>query len=136
MINKIITYLKQHGIYWMSMFIFFFISSVVILNTIDTYNKGEIEKIEEFNKKAEIREINAIKKADSANIESKLLNSKVSSLEEQLNAQSKILFRMDANYSKSMNELINLKNEKDYISINVGADEQLKFITNYKYSEY
>jgi hypothetical protein len=134
--KEVLIDLKRYKIYWIVMLVLFFIFSMVVVSSINKANEKELAKIEEANKKAELREMNSKIKADSASTESKLLNSKVSGLEKQLSDQNKILNRMDLNYSKSINELINLKNEKDYIPTNVSADEQFKFITNYKYTEY
>ena len=134
--KEVLIDLKRYKIYWVIMLILFLIFSVVVVRQINKSNEQEIAKIEEANRKAEVRELVATAKGEAAKKEAELLNNKVSGLETQLEAQNKILLRMDANYSKSMNELINLKNEKDYIPTNVSADEQLKFITNYKYSEY
>lgn len=135
-IKEVTIDVKKYKIYWIVMLILFFIFSIVVVKTIQKANKAEIAKIEEANKKAEVREAIAKIRGKEAEDAAVILGNKVSGLEKQLSDQNKILNKMELGYSKSMSELLNLKNEKDYIPTNVSTDEQFKFITNYKYTEY
>lgn len=134
--KEVLIDLKRYKIYWIVMLILFLIFSIVVVRSINNANEKEIAKIEEANKKAERRELEATIKADSATKESRMLFNKVSGLEDQLSSQTKLLNKIESGYNKSLNELIKIKDEKVYIPNNVSSTEQFKFISDYKYSEY
>ena len=99
----------------------------------------EIKKIqknqEAERKQAELREQKANFKSDSAltvlakqTVEMNLMNKNFTSLNSSV-------VNMRSAYDKNFKDLKTIKNEKDYI-IDATANEQLDFLTKYRYKEY
>lgn len=128
--------IRRFKIYGAIMIVLFIIFTIIIIHNIKVANDAEISKIEETNKNAEIREKLARLEMNEANNQLAITSGRVIELSNQLKRQNEILSRMELNYSKSIQELKKLKNEKDYIPVSVSNDEQYDFITKYKYSEY
>lgn len=99
-------------------------------------NKKYQESLLKISQEAERREAKAIMQRDSAAMRDELNYQKVSNLEFEILNQRDSWNKFQKNYEKSLNELKQIKNEKEYIPTTATANEQFDFISNYKYESY
>lgn len=119
---------------------------MVILVSLFTYTVVKIftersdkkyqESLLKISQEAERREAKAIMQRDSAAMRDELNYQKVSNLEFEILNQRDSWNKFQKNYEKSLNELKQIKNEKEYIPTTATANEQFDFISNYKYESY
>lgn len=119
---------------------------MVILVSLFTYTVVKIftersdkkyqESLLKITQEAERREAKAIMQRDSAAMRDELNYQKVSNLEFEILNQRDSWNKFQKNYEKSLNELKQIKNEKEYIPTTATANEQFDFISNYKYESY
>lgn len=134
--NEILINLKTYRIYWGIMLTLVVLFVSIIIFKVELGNESQLSELRKANEQAKIREKEANIKLEEAKTQLLLTNSKIHNLESEISNQTLLLIKMESNYSKAFNDLIKLQDEKYFIPSDVSLDEQFKFITNYKYSEY
>ena len=92
--------------------------------------------LQEINRKAELREQNAIKARDEAKQSDKENLNKLEIIQKDLNVSQLNWNKFQKDYLKNINELNKLKDEKIYVNDNATDTEQSAYISNYKYQPY
>lgn len=125
-----------------------FLKGFVVVLTISAFTfivvKIYIEKsdakhqitLQEINRKAELREQNAIKARDEAKQNDKENLNKLEVIQKDLSVSQLNWNKFQKEYLKNINELNKLKDEKIYVNDNATVTEQSAYISNYKYQPY
>ena len=92
--------------------------------------------LQEINRKAELREQNAIKTRDEAKQNDKENLNKLEVIQKDLNVSQLNWNKFQKDYLKNINELNKLKDEKIYVNDNTTVTEQSAYISNYEYKAY
>ena len=92
--------------------------------------------LQEINRKAELREQNAIKARDEAKQSDKENLNKLEIIQKDLNVSQLNWDKFQKDYLKNINELNKLKDEKIYVNDNATVTEQSAYISNYEYKAY
>ena len=92
--------------------------------------------LQEINRKAELREQNAIKARDEAKQSDKENLNKLEIIQKDLTVSQLNWNKFQKDYLKNINELNKLKDEKIYVNDNATVTEQSAYISNYKYKPY
>ena len=92
--------------------------------------------LQEINRKAELREQNAIKARDEAKQNDKENLNKLEVIQKDLNVSQLNWNKFQKDYLKNINELNKLKDEKIYVNDNATVTEQSTYISNYEYKAY
>ena len=92
--------------------------------------------LQEINRKAELREQNAIKARDEAKQSDKENLNKLEVIQKDLNVSQLNWDKFQKDYLKNINELNKLKDEKIYVNDNATVTEQSAYISNYEYKAY
>ena len=92
--------------------------------------------LQEINRKAELREQNAIKARDEAKQSDRQNLDKLEVIQKDLNVSQLNWNKFQKDYLKNINELNKLKDEKIYVNDNATVTEQSAYISNYKYKPY
>ena len=92
--------------------------------------------LQEINRKAELREQNAIKARDEAKQSDKENLNKLEIIQKDLTVSQLNWNKFQKDYLKNINELNKLKDEKIYVNDNATVTEQSAYISNYKYQPY
>ena len=92
--------------------------------------------LQEINRKAELREQNAIKTRDEAKQNDKENLNKLEVIQKDLNVSQLNWNKFKKDYLKNINELNKLKDEKIYVNDNTTVTEQSAYISNYEYKAY
>lgn len=92
--------------------------------------------LQEINRKAELREQNAIKARDEAKQSDKENLNKLEIIQKDLTVSQLNWNKFQKDYLKNINELNKLKDEKIYVNDNATDTEQSAYISNYKYKPY
>ena len=92
--------------------------------------------LQEINRKAELREQNAIKARDEAKQNDKENLNKLEVIQKDLNVSQLNWNKFQKDYLKNINELNKLKDEKIYVNDNATVTEQSAYISNYEYKAY
>lgn len=125
-----------------------FLKGFVVVLTISAFTfivvKIYIEKsdakhqvtLQEINRKAELREQNAIKARDEAKQSDKENLNKLEIIQKDLTVSQLNWNKFQKDYLKNINELNKLKDEKIYVNDNATVTEQSAYISNYEYKAY
>ena len=92
--------------------------------------------LQEINRKAELREQNAIKARDEAKQSDKENLNKLEIIQKDLNVSQLNWDKFQKDYLKNINELNKLKDEKIFVNDNATVTEQSAYISNYEYKAY
>lgn len=92
--------------------------------------------LQEINRKAELREQNAIKARDEAKQSDRQNLDKLEVIQKDLNVSQLNWNKFQKDYLKNINELNKLKDEKIYVNDNATVTEQSAYISNYEYKAY
>ena len=92
--------------------------------------------LQEINRKAELREQNAIKARDEAKQSDKENLNKLEIIQKDLNVSQLTWDKFQKDYLKNINELNKLKDEKIFVNDNATVTEQSAYISNYEYKAY
>ena len=92
--------------------------------------------LQEINRKAELREQNAIKARDEAKQSDKENLNKLEIIQKDLTVSQLNWNKFQKDYLKNINELNKLKDEKIYVNDNATVTEQSAYISNYEYKAY
>lgn len=92
--------------------------------------------LQEINRKAELREQNAIKARDEAKQNDKENLNKLEVIQKDLSVSQLNWNKFQKEYLKNINELNKLKDEKIYVNDNATVTEQSAYISNYEYKAY
>lgn len=121
---------------WLTMIILFSIGMVWNTYYAKYLSEGYVELLEVRNEQAQAEVMVAKAQRDSARIERMRLAFQLQELDSKIQNQNDIIDAIQSKYNQDLDNLNNLRDEKDYIPDNTSNDDKFSYLSGYEYKPY